>query len=257
MTVPQVHPVKSDLQPFLDRLTNRSRLNEAEQQAILGLPTQLLQVDAHRDFVALGKVVDHVSVVAKGVVARFGQNADGERQITALHIAGDAPDLHTVVVPSDTVPLQALSKTAILRVPHVALRAVAARYPAVAEAFWRHCSIDAAITARWVVNVGRRDAKTRLSHLLCEIAVRCNADASEGEVTFPFPLTQTHLSDATGMTAVHVNRSLKALAAQGFVTLSGRMAHIPNWQRLVERGEFEASYLQAGVRPKERLRILD
>ena len=249
--------MKPDLQFFLERLTSRSRLNEVEQQAILALPTQVLQVDAHRDFVALDEVVDHVSVVAKGVVARFGENAEGVRQITALHIAGDAPGLHTVVVPSDTVPLQALSKAVILRVTHVALRAVVARHPAVAEAFWRHCSVDAAITARWVVNVGRRDAKTRLAHLLCEMAVRYNAHASEGEVTFPFPLTQTHLSDATGMTAIHVNRSLKALAAQGFVTLSGRVARIPDWQRLVERGEFEAGYLQAGVRPKERLRILD
>lgn len=252
-----MHPVTHDLQPFLARLTNRSRLNEAEQKAILGLPTHFLHVDIHRDFVPLDTVVDHVSVVAEGFVARFGQNAEGERQITALHIAGDAPDLHTVVVPSDTVPLQALSRAAILRVPHTALRAVAARYPALAEAFWRHSSVDAAITARWVVNVGRRDAKTRLSHLLCEMAVRHNVQDGDGEVTFPFPLTQFHLGDATGLTPVHVNRSLKALAAQGFVTLSGRMARIPNWQKLVERGEFEAGYLQAGLQPGERLRIVD
>lgn len=87
-------------------------------------------------------------------------------EITALHITGDAPDLHTVVSPGDTFPLQALSDTTILRVPHAALRAIAARYP-----LWRHCSVDTAITAQWVLNVGRRDAKMRIAHLLCEMAV--------------------------------------------------------------------------------------
>jgi CRP-like cAMP-binding protein len=216
-----------------------------------------LRVHTHRDFVALDEIVHHVSVVVEGVVARFGQTADGARQIIALHIAGDAPDLHTVVLPSDTVPLQALSRTTILRIPHADLRRAAARFPAVAEAFWRHSSVDAAITAKWVLNGGRRNAKTRIAHLLCEMAVRYGVVVGRGEVTFDFPLTQTHLADATGLTAVHVNRTLKALAAQGLLTLSGRIARIPDWGRLVERGEFDAEYLQAGYQPGTRLRIME
>lgn len=249
--------VATHLRIFLDRLTNRTRLNEAEQAAILQLPFTVVQVDAQRDFVRLDQTVDHVSVVAEGILARFGQNAEGLRQITALHIPGDAPDLHLVVVPEDTVPLQALRPSTILLVPHVALRTAAARYPAIAEAFWRHCSVDAAITAKWVVNVGRQHARTRIAHLLCEMAVRNNATLATGEVSFPFPLTQSNLADATGVTPVHVNRSLKALAKEGLVTLSGRMAHVPDWKKLVRRGEFDARYLHASLVPEQRLRIVD
>ncbi len=251
---PAVEPV---LRPFVDRLTNRSLLNEAEQEALLGLPTKVSKVDAHRDIVRLRETGDHVSIVVEGIVARFGQNAEGERQITALNVAGDAPDLHLVVVPGDFCPLQALSTTTILRIPHLALREVAALYPAVAEAFWRHCSVDAAITAQWVVSMGLRNAKARISHLLCEMAVRSNANHGEGEVTFPFLLTQAHLADATGLTSVHVSRTLKELAAEGLVTLSERRAHIPDWGKLVKRGEFDAGYLQAGRHLGERLRIVD
>lgn len=226
-------------------------------EALLAMPAAVLKVDAHRDFVRLGETVDSVSVVVEGVVARFGQNADGERQITALHIAGDAPDLHLVVVPSDTAALQALSKVTTLRVPHAALRSVAARHPAVAEALWRHCSVDAAITAQWVVNLGRRHARTRVAYLLCEMAVRNNAVAGGGEVQFSFPLTQIHLADATGLTPVHVNRTLRTLAAEGFVFLSDRTARIPDWDQLVRLGEFSAKYLQADLQPSALLRILD
>jgi CRP-like cAMP-binding protein len=249
--------VKPDIQFFLARLTSHSRLNKAEQGALLELPTQVMLVEGNKDFVRLGETVRDLSVLVDGVVARFGQNADGERQITALFIAGDAPDLHLVVVPRDTAPLQALSNSTILRIPHAALRGVAARYPAVAEAFWRHCSIDAATTARWVVNLGRQDAPTRLAHLLCEMAVRCDAVTAGKEITFPFPLTQNHLADATGLTVVHINRTLKALASEGLLHLSQRTARIPDWQKLARRGDFNEGYLRAGIQRQERLRLVD
>ncbi len=243
--------MEAGLRPFLDRLTSRSRLTGIEQEAILQLPSVDLRIDAHRDVVRLGEAVDHVSIVTDGFVGRFGQNAQGERQLTALHIAGDAPDLHLVVVPSDTCPLQSLSDTRISRVPHAELREVAARFPAVAEAFWRHCSVDAAITAQWVVNLGRRDARTRIAHLLCEMAVRCGVDLKGGEIDFPFPLTQTHLADATGLTPVHINRTLKALASEDLVYLADRKARIPDWKRLVQHGEFETGYLHAALEPHD------
>ena len=246
-----------DLQPFLDRLTGRSRLSETEQQAVLALPTHTAQVAPNRDFVRLDERVDHACVVVEGVVGRFTQTAEGARQITALHIAGDAPDLHSVVLPKDRSALQALSTTTILRIPHTALRAIAARYPAVAEAFWRDCSVDAAITAQWVVNVGRRDARTRMAHLLCEMAVRSGAKSLDGEVAYAFPLTQSHLADATGLTPVHVNRTLKALAAEGLVIVSGRRVRILEWEKLATVGEFDPEYLQADLKPEERLRIAE
>jgi CRP-like cAMP-binding protein len=250
-------PPQHDLQPFLDRLTSRSRLNETEQNAILGLPTRAAQVGTNRDFVRLGERVDHACIVVEGIVGRFGQTSEGARQITALYIAGDAADLNSVVVPKDRSALQALSTTTILRIPHKELRTVAACYPAVAEAFWRDCSVDAAIAWQWVVNVGRRDSRTRIAHLLCEMAVRDGAEAAGGELSYRFPLTQAHLADATGLTAVHVNRTLKSLAAEGFVIVSDRRVRILDWDRLVSLGDFDAGYLQADYEPDERLRLVN
>lgn len=248
--------VNFDLQPFVGLLTSRSRLSKIEEDALLALPTQQIEVNRHKDFVTPDQTVDHVSVVVDGVVGRFSQMSDGERQITALHITGDAPDLHTVVLHTDTYPLQALSNATILRVPHGALRTIAARYPAIAEAFWRHCSVDTAITAQWVVNVTRRDSRMRISHLLCEMAVRYEADGGT-DVSFPFPLTQTQIGEATGITSVHVNRSVKGLAEQGLAFVADQVVRIPDWDRLAEYAEFDARYLQAKLQPGERLRIVD
>ena len=252
--MPQKQP---DFQRFLDRLTSRSVLSHAEQQAILGLPTYAAQVQANCDLVCLDEVVDHASLVLDGVVGRFGLNREGERQITALYIAGDMPDLCSVVQPKSSSVLQALSTATIVRVPHRAMRAIAGRHPAIAEAFWRDCMVDTSIISQWVVNIGCREAKSRIAHLLCEMATRNKVDVLSQPALFALPITQTHLGDATGLTSVHVNRMLKALREEGVVFVSRGMVQILNWNKLVAVGEFDATYLQADVKPEERIRLVE
>jgi CRP-like cAMP-binding protein len=247
---------RPNLQPYLNRLTRRSVLIEEEQQALLNLPGHAEQVQPNRDFVPLGDVADHVSLIVAGIVGRFDQSSDGARQITAMHIPGDVCNLHSVVQPLATSALQALSVATILRIPHVAVRAAAARYPAVAEALWRDCTVDAAILAEWVVNVGRRDAKTRVAHLLCEMATRLDAQKGATDFVFDFPITQTQLAEATALTAVHVNRTLQSLRAEGLVEWHQRLIRVPDWDALVERAEFDPSYLQTQVQPEQRIRIV-
>jgi CRP-like cAMP-binding protein len=244
-----------NLQLFLDRLTRRSMLTRAEQDAVLGLPVQAIQAPAGRDFVRLHEKVDHACFIVDGLVGRFDQTSDGKRQITALHIAGDMPDLLSVVQPAATSALQALSTATILQVPHSALRAVAAQYPSLAEAFWRDCMVDSMILAQWVVNVGRRNAQARIAHLFCEMAVRYFADTSRPEIRYDLRMSQDQLADSTGLTAVHVNRSLMALREKG-ISFQQRTVRIEDWKRLTQIGDFDAGYLQADIEPSARIRIV-
>jgi CRP-like cAMP-binding protein len=246
---------RPNLQPFVNRLTSRSVLSVEEQNAVLQLGGHAEQVSSNRDFVPLGSQVDHVCLVVAGIVGRFDQNGEGTRQITAMHIPGDICDLHSVVQPLATSALQALSVATILRVPHSAIRAAAAHYPALAEAFWRDCTVDAAILAEWVVNVGRRDAKTRIAHLLCEMASRLHADSGANDFVFDLPVSQNQLADATALTAVHVNRTLQSLRADGLVEWHQRVIRLPRWDALVDRAEFDPAYLQMQMRPEQRLGI--
>jgi CRP-like cAMP-binding protein len=246
----------SDLQPFLNRLMARSVLSEQERAAILRLPSRASQVHAHHDCVRMGERVDHSCLVVEGIVGRFSQNAEGHRQITALHVAGDMADLHSVVRPVGTSALQALSTATILRVPHAALRALAGRYPAIAEAFWRDCMVDAAVLSQWVMNVGRRDARCRLAHLLCEMAVRFGKEG-EPALIYPFAVTQLQLADACSLTAVHVNRTLKQLRDNGLVRVRSRTVQILDWDGLATVGDFDDEYLKADTRSEERHRLLN
>ena len=252
------YPCRPDLQRFLTRLMIRSVLTHKEQQAILDLPCHTLNRPANGDFVRLGERVDHVSLVIEGLVGRFSQDPNGNRQITLIHVPGDIADLHSVVQPLPTSALQALSKATIVGIPHVAIRAVAARYPALAEAFWRDCMVDASILSEWMLNVGQRPARQRIAHLFCEMAVRTVAPARGAlDLVFDFPITQTQLADSTGLTPVHVNRMLQSLKRDGLMEARGRgVVCIPDWNKLVAAGEFDPAYLSLDTRPEHRLRIV-
>ena len=243
---------KISLHGFLARLIRRSLLTEEEQLAILEIPAYAERIDAKCDFVRLGDRTSHATLVVHGVVGRFDQNARGGRQITALHIGGDMANRGSVVYPKAMSALQALSASTVLHVPHGELRRVAALYPAIAEAFWRDCTVDA-VTSQWVVNIGRRDARARLAHLLCELSVRFRADDEHCSTNFPLPVTQQQLADARAMSAVHMNRCVRSLEA--VACLSGGRVEIWDWDALSEIADFDAEYLHANVQPEERPRL--
>jgi CRP-like cAMP-binding protein len=231
------------LQRFVHRLTARSILTDEEKSALLALRGQVTQVDAHADFVQLGERVDHSCLIVKGLVGRFGQSFEGTRQITGLYLRGDMADLASVVSPKSPFGLEALTATTILRVPHADLRRVATEHPGIAEALWRDCVAEGSIFSEWVINVGHRDAMSRLAHLFCEMAIRSEGAGLGDRSLFTLPLTQNDLADATGLTAVHVNRTLKELRIQGIVEVRSGNVTVPDWDRLVAAGDFDPGYM--------------
>lgn len=233
-----------DLNLFVARLAERSALSREDREAILSLPSQLVRIEKKRDLVHLEDESSSAFLVAAGMVARFIQTLEGARQYTAFYLPGQAFDLHGMVRSVRLGGLTALCNTSILQIPHSALREVAARHPAVAEAFWRDTMLDAAVLMQWTINVGRRNARTRLAHLFCEMAIRSGDDRSVS-TDYSLPLSQEQIGDAAALTSVHVNRSLRQL--DELVTVKSGEVHIRDWKALARAGDFDSSYLLADV----------
>jgi CRP-like cAMP-binding protein len=242
------------MQPFLTRLLLRSPLNAEEQAAVLDLPIRVERVPANFDFVRLGERLDHACLIVDGLAGRFEQTNKGDRQTTALHIPGDMADLHSVVLPKASWALQALTASMIGKIPHAALVAAADRHPALARAFWRDCAIDASILAVSSVNLGRRDARARTAHLLCEMKCRQAAVGRFIEGGYALPMTQIQLADVLGLTAVHVNRMIGSLKVASLITMAGSRVTILDWPGLVEAGDFDPAYLHLEQQAEPRVR---
>jgi CRP-like cAMP-binding protein len=237
------------LRRFLAKVNSRSRLTPDERDAVLALPCVPRQVQANREIVRLGEQVEHSCLVVDGYVARFALLEDGSRQIVSLHIAGDMVDLYSLMLPAVPTPLVALSLSTIVQIPHSALRTLTFQHPAVAAALWRECVVDGAIVAQWLVNVGRREARGRIGHLFCELAIRSNQIGRLQAGRFPLAVTQEQLADALGLTPVHVNRTLQTLRKEGLLEVSQREVTILDWGGLASISGFDAEYLQLGNLP--------
>lgn len=231
------------LERFVAKVSGRSAVAIDEAEAVLALRVVPRRISAHREFVQLGQAVDHACLVADGLVARFALMPDGRRQLISFHIPGDIADLDSLMLSAASTSLVALTPTAVFQIPHAALRDLAADFPALAVAFWRECVIDGNIVAQWLVGTGRRNARGRIAHLLCEMAVRYDFLGMLIGGRFPFPVTQEQIADASGLTPVHVNRSLKALRQEGIAQLTRTEAVILDWPALVAAGEFDRAYL--------------
>ena len=61
-----------------------------------------------------------------------------------------------------------------------------------------------------------------MSHFLLELSARLKLVGMGDRTGFDCPLTQYHLADALGLSAVHVNRVLRQLREDGLVTFQKR-----------------------------------
>lgn len=234
-------PPSDPLRLFVDRLLLRSPLSEEEQAAILALPAEQHEVLLGEDLVVPGEKTQHSCLVAAGMMSRFDAMRDGRRQIVSFYLPGDMCDLHSVAVPTSGWGLQALTPMTVLLIPHEALRVLVAN-PNLALAFWRDTTADGSILAKWIGNLGRKQAIPRLAHLFCEMGVRSEKAGLGSRSDFQLPITQAQLADAAGLTPVHLNRTLKALKAEG-VTFIGKRVSIAEWERIAAMAEFDPAYL--------------
>jgi CRP-like cAMP-binding protein len=244
------HPTAQTLSLFLQRLLRRSDLTGEEQRAVLGLTGSSHRYRPHEDIVRPGERVESACLVAKGLVARYDQRLDGRRQITSFYIPGDMCDLHSVVAPKASWSITAVSEATVIRVSHRQLGKLCIDDAALGLAFWRDCTVDASIFAKWVGNIGRKSAKERITHLFCEMGLRMETAGLGTRHAFELRATQEQLGEATGLTAVHVNRTLQEIRAQGLLTFDRGHVEIGDWHAVASIAEFDSAYLMLDAPPK-------
>lgn len=234
---------ENPLRLLVQRLVSRFALPPAAVDALLDLRFSLRDHLPGQVLLHEGDKVRFCSFVATGFVTRYKLVGDGGRQIVAIHLSGDFVDLQHILLERADHFVQALTPASVVQFPAEALLALAFRHPAIGHALWLESLIEAAIFREWVANVGRRDARARTAHLLCELATRREAAGLGSVGTFELPMTQEQLGDALGLTSVHINRTLRTLGAEGLIRRSKRAVTVADWPGLQRVGDFNPNYL--------------
>lgn len=234
--MPVVHPLVSKLSQYI-------KLTDKETSAANAVPVRLARIAADQDVVRAGDRTSRSLLVVNGLLATSKVDENGERQIVALHVAEDFPDLLTLHLELMDSDLRTITGSDVAFIEHAPLRILTSEHPLLAAALWRTTLIDAAVMREWVVNVGRRAALPRVAHLFSEMFARMAAvGLSEGH-SCSLPLTQMQLGEATGLSVVHVNRVLKDLRSQGFLSFERGLLTIHDMAALHSLAGFERDYL--------------
>jgi CRP-like cAMP-binding protein len=188
-------------------------------------------------------------LLLEGLLCRYKDLSDGQRQITELHVPGDFADLHSFTLKRLDHNIMTITPCRVAIVPHEKLEDITERFPHLTRLYWFTTNMDAAIHREWEVSLGRRTAVSRIAALFCEMKLRLEVVGLTEGPSYEFDITQTDLAECVGLTPIHVNRTLKELRERRLVQFRSGRVTINDWDGLATVAEFDPAYLYLGKLP--------
>jgi len=241
------------LQLLLDVLELRTPLTEGDRQAILALPHTMKSLAPGSYAVGEGEPPTGCGVLVSGFAYRQKLTGDGGRQILSIHIPGEALDFQNIFLNVADHSVQMLTRGHVAMIPRAEIQKIARSSAAIGHAILVSILVEASIFREWILNIGQRDAKSRLAHVLCELAVRLDAQGLAANMGYHLPMTQAELADALGLTPVHLNRVIRSLEVDGLIARGKRDVSFPDWERMIDIADFNDRYLHLAVQKSSEL----
>lgn len=239
-----LHPWGANMNPLIRKLEHFSKLSAEDKAAIERASAERVRkLRAHDDIIREGEQPRFVNLVLSGWACRFKHLDDGRRQIIAFFVPGDLCDLNIFILRQMDHSLGAITDATIAEIKHESLEALTIGHPRITQALWWETLVAAAVQREWTVNLGQRTAFERIAHVFCELFLRLRTVGLTDGDSCDWPLTQTELADTTGLSPVHVNRTLQELRSTEMILLRGKRLTIPNLEALMRAAIFSTNYL--------------
>lgn len=190
-----------------------------------------------------GQKAQSAFILAEGWACSYKMLPDGERQIVDFQIPGDFLGLRSVLFRTTDHGVEAITRIEASEVRVSDILYGFGNAPRLAAAVLWAASRDEAMVVEHLVNLGRRSAEERMGHFLLELGARLQLVGIGDKTGFMCPLTQYHLADALGLSAVHVNRVLRQLREEGLVTFQKGRVSFDDFDALVRLSGFDIEYL--------------
>jgi CRP-like cAMP-binding protein len=188
----------------------------------------LVSVRARQVVYKTGQPVEGVPVVCEGWAACVGLLFDGRRQVLSFLMPGDLFSAATVFVGRLNFSVEAVTAVSYARLDREQLVAKIGVEPHLFRAVIDTSIAEKTRSDQLAIDLGQRSASERLARLLLHLKSKVEARGQVSDNCFDMPLRQQHLADATGLTPVHVNRTLRSFRNDGLLELEGGKLKILN-----------------------------
>ena len=229
--------------PLTRKLSAFVALSKAELDGLERLHQRRRSFVAGRDMVHQGQSDQAAYILSEGWVCSYKLQPDGTRQIVDFQVPGDFLGLRSVLLRTSDHSFEPIVEIEAAEVLKSDLLAAFSDTPRLATAILWAASRDEAMVVEHLVGIGRRDADARMAHFLLELGSRLAPVGMGTKAGYDCPLTQYHLADVLGLSAIHVNRVLRQLRERGLVTFRDGRVSFEDHAGLVELAEFDPAYL--------------
>jgi CRP-like cAMP-binding protein len=184
-----------------------------------------------------GDTADHAYTIFKGWVILYKSLENGNRQILRFALPGDFLCYkigknrtldHSAIAVSDatvcTFPLDRF-KSSIAELPELAI-ALGSMACLISERC--HASLT---------TIASYPAEAKIAFLLLSLYIREHAvthNHENGDCCVHFPITQEDISDALGLTSIHVNRVLQKLRKDNLIACKNKCLKVPDQEALAK-----------------------
>jgi CRP-like cAMP-binding protein len=179
---------------------------------------------------------DHPFVyrMVNGWACRTRSLPDGRDQCILIFMPGDLFAVKSMFVERHPDDVRTLSECLIERLHHRDLHRLYREDTDIANrCIWQVIEEERRLH-NWVVGLGQGSADERVAVLLIDFHARLQGAGviPEGALQFHMPLTQQQLADFLGLTAIHVNRVLRALRERDIVLIREGTVRILDFENL-------------------------
>jgi len=229
--------------PLTRKLSAFVALSDADLATLARFERRRRSFQPGHELIHEGQAKASAFILSEGWACSYKLLPDGERQIVDFQIPGDFLGLRSILFRTSDHSIEAVTRIEATEVLAADILDAFAQAPRLATAVLWAASRDEAMVVEHLVNLGRRSAEERMAHFLLELGARLALVGVGDRTGFDCPLTQYHLADALGLSAVHVNRVLRHLREEGLVTFRNGRVAFDDFPRLKTVGGFDTAYL--------------
>ena len=237
-----------------ERLGHFVRLTEAERQSLAGLEDQDRTFKRGTVVISENAASRELYVVRKGWLHSSVVLGNGSRQIMRFHFQGDIVGLPLLAFADSPETVTAVTEVILAPFSRERLAALIGDHPRLGALILGLAVAERVMLADRLASIGRTPARARVGALLCEIFARMRQlGAAEDEDGLQLPLTQEDIGDATGLTAVHVNRMMRGLAEDRIIGRRNSHVKLLDEKRLIAESNFiDRTGIETGWLPPAR-----
>lgn len=236
-------PMTAQKSPFIRKLGAYISLSDDEIDALDALQQNSRICSPGRDLIHEGQKDHSAYILLDGWMCSYKFLKDGSRQIVDFQIPGDFLGLRSLLFRTADHCIEAVTISRVSEVETTnILKAFSSNQRLAAATLWA-ASADEAMVVERLVSLGRRDALERTAHFLLELGTRLKLVGLATAQGYDCPLTQYHLADALGLSAIHINRVLRILRQDNLTTFRNGRVTFDDVDKLVDLSGFDADYL--------------